>query len=109
MDIKNEKVGDFVVVRIDGRIDTTNYTEFEKIIAEVIDGGEKNLVLDCKNLNYISSSGLRVFLITQKRLMGAGGKLHLCTMQPSIKEIFDISGFSTIFKIYDSEAEALSN
>jgi stage II sporulation protein AA (anti-sigma F factor antagonist) len=109
MDIKNEKVGDFVVVRIDGRIDTTNYTEFEKIIAEVIDGGEKNLVLDCKNLNYISSSGLRVFLITQKRLIGAGGKLHLCTMQPSIKEIFDISGFSTIFKIYDSEAEALSN
>jgi anti-anti-sigma factor len=109
MDIKKEKKGEFLVLQIDGRIDTTNYTEFEKFVSEVIDLGDKNLVLDCKNLNYISSSGLRVFLITQKRLMGAAGKLHLCNMQPSIKEIFDISGFSTIFKIYDSEDEALGN
>lgn len=109
MDINKEKKGEFLVLQIVGRIDTTNYTEFEKFISEVIDLGDKNLVLDCKNLNYISSSGLRVFLITQKRLMGAAGKLHLCNMQPSIKEIFDISGFSTIFKIFDSEDDALSN
>jgi stage II sporulation protein AA (anti-sigma F factor antagonist) len=67
----------------------------------------KNIVLDCAELNYISSSGLRVFLIAQKKLMGLQGKLHLCAMQPSIKEIFDISGFSTIFKIFATEQEAI--
>ncbi|HKM92580.1 MAG TPA: STAS domain-containing protein [Prolixibacteraceae bacterium] len=108
MDIQNEKKGEFMVVHINGRVDTTNYTEFEKQISTVIDGGETNIILNCDNLNYISSSGLRVFLITQKRLMAAKGKLHLCKMQPSIKEIFDISGFSTIFKIFESEEAALA-
>lgn len=108
MDIQNEKQGEFMVVQINGRVDTTNYTEFEKHISAIIDGGESNIVLNCDKLNYISSSGLRVFLITQKRLMAAKGKLHLCSMQPSIKEIFDISGFSSIFKIFDSEEAALA-
>lgn len=107
MKIKIDKTQGFSVLRITGRVDTTNYNEFEKFIGEIINQKENNIILDCKELNYISSSGLRVFLITQKRLMASKGKLHLCNMQPTIKEIFDISGFSTIFKIFDSESEAL--
>ena len=108
MELKVDKTETFTIVKIEGRIDTTNFNEFEKEIATVIDGGANNIVLDCEGLNYISSSGLRVFLITQKRLMGSKGKLHLCNMQPTIKEIFDISGFSTIFKIFDTKEAALA-
>jgi len=107
MDITIEKTTDFIVVNINGRIDTTNFNEFEKQISEVFVKGKKNLVFDCTGLSYISSSGLRVFLITQKKLMATKGKLHLCCMQPTIKEIFDISGFSTIFKIFDTKENAL--
>ena len=107
MELKLDKDGIFTVVNITGRIDTTNFNEFEKEIGVILDQGETNIVLDCENLNYISSSGLRVFLIAQKRIMAVRGKLHLCAMQPTIKEIFDISGFSTIFKIFASKAEAL--
>lgn len=107
MDITIEKAKDFIVVNINGRIDTTNFNEFEKQVSDVINKGGKNIVFDCTGLNYISSSGLRVFLITQKKLMGTKGKLHLCCMQPAFKEIFDISGFSTIFKIFDTRENAL--
>lgn len=107
MELTTIKKGDFTVAAINGRIDTTNYNEFETQIMEIIGKDTKNLVLNCENLNYISSSGLRVFLITQKKLMGLQGKLHLCNMQPAIKEIFDMSGFSSIFKIFNTEEEAL--
>ncbi|MDA3817999.1 MAG: STAS domain-containing protein [Prolixibacteraceae bacterium] len=108
MDLTTSKKGDFTVAAISGRIDTTNYNEFETQIMDIIEKGENNIILDCENLNYISSSGLRVFLITQKKLMGTKGKLHLCNMQPAIKEIFDISGFSSIFKIFNTEDEAMN-
>lgn len=108
MELKIDKTGDFSVVGIKGRIDTTNFNEFEKQIGAVLDQGENNILFDCSGLNYISSSGLRVFLITQKRLMASKGKLHLCNMQTGIKEIFDISGFSTIFKIFETKEEAIN-
>jgi anti-anti-sigma factor len=107
MNLTKKNVGGFCVVGIEGRIDTTNFNTFEKEITGIIDSGNTNIVLNCSNMNYISSSGLRVFLIAQKKLITLGGKLHLCEMQPTIKEIFDISGFSTIFKIFDTEDKAL--
>lgn len=108
MELKISKTNLFTVISITGRIDTTNFNEFEKQISAVIDNNNSNIILDCEGLNYISSSGLRVFLIAQKRLMACNGKLHLCNMQPTIKEIFDISGFSTIFKIFASKEDALA-
>jgi len=107
MNITKKNIEGFCVVGIEGRIDTTNFSTFEKEITGIIDGGETNIVLNCSGMNYISSSGLRVFLIAQKRLTGLNGKLHLCEMQPTIKEIFDISGFSSIFKIFGLEKEAI--
>jgi anti-anti-sigma factor len=108
MNFTKEKINDFCVLKIEGRIDTTNFTEFETEINLLFNSGEKNIIFNCSGLNYISSSGLRVFLITQKKSISLNGKLHLCCLQPTIKEIFDISGFSTIFKIFETQEEALS-
>ncbi|MCF8358269.1 MAG: STAS domain-containing protein [Prolixibacteraceae bacterium] len=108
MNLTKKNSNGFCILNIEGRIDTTNFNEFENEVVGIIGTGEKNIVLNCKGLNYISSSGLRVFLIAQKKLMALNGKLHLCEMQPTIKEIFDISGFSTIFKIFETEEEALA-
>ena len=108
MNITKEKINDFCVLKIEGRIDTTNFTNFEADINQLFNSGEKNIVFNCSDLNYISSSGLRVFLITQKKSISLNGKLHLCCLQPTIKEIFDISGFSTIFQIFDTQEQALA-
>jgi len=108
MNITKEKINDFCVLKIDGRIDTTNYNQFEIELTLLLNTGEKNFIFNCEGMNYISSSGLRVFLVAQKKTMALNGKLHLCHLQPAIKEIFDISGFTSIFKIFDTQEQALA-
>lgn len=107
MNITTEKINNYTVLNIDGRIDTSNFSAFEKEIDQLFHDGVKNLIFNCSGLNYISSSGLRVFLVAQKKTILLKGKLHLCNMQSSIKEIFAISGFSNIFNIFDTLEEAL--
>jgi len=108
MNITKDKIGDFLVLSIDGRVDTNNFNELELILNQVFEEGEFKIILNCSKLNYISSSGLRIFLTALKKVNAKNGKLHLCSMQQVIKEIFDISGFSTIFNIFDTQEEALA-
>jgi len=99
MNVQISSSADFTIVSVEGRVDTTNASEFEKAMMEVIDGGSSKIILNCAGLNYISSSGLRVFLIVQKKMMATKGLFRLCNMQPGIHEIFEISGFTSIFSI----------
>ena len=98
---------DYTLVSVEGRVDTTNASELEKSMLELINGGCTRIILDCSGLNYISSSGLRVFLIVQKRMMSIKGQFRLCSLQPGIKEIFDISGFSSIFSLFPDKETAM--
>jgi len=109
MNISTKTIAQGTLVAINGRIDTTNYNEFEHAVNQLFEEKVMAIYLDCSGLSYISSSGLRVFLTVQKKMMGTGGKFLLFAMQPTIKEIFDISGFSSIFSIYNTEEEALQN
>lgn len=109
MNIKKEKIGNFSVLKIKGRIDTIHSSVLEDEVNKQFDNGEKNLIFNCAGMNYISSSGLRVFLVAQKKAMALKGKLLLCNMQPSIQEIFRISGFSNLFSIFETQEEALEN
>lgn len=106
MNIKVTPSGDFSAVSIDGRIDTTNAGEFELKMLDLIDKGSSRIILDCSALNYISSSGLRVFLVLLKRMNSISGQFRLCNLQPGIREIFDISGFTSIFSVFPDLAAA---
>ncbi len=99
MNVHISTLNDFTVVEVHGRVDTISASEFETRLLAVIESGASKIVLNCQGLDYISSSGLRVFLIAQKKIVAAKGQLKLCCLQPTIKEIFDISGFSSIFSI----------
>jgi len=107
MNVLISSAGDHTVVSVEGRIDTTNANEFEKQMMEVIDGGSSRIILNCAGLNYISSSGLRVFLIVQKKMSAIKGQFRLSNLQPGIREIFDISGFSSIFSVYPDQETAI--
>jgi anti-anti-sigma factor len=107
MNVQVVKSEEYAIVSVEGRVDTTNAGEFEKAMMEVLDGGATRIVLDCSALNYISSSGLRVFLIVQKKMMGLKGQFSLCSLQPGIREIFDISGFSSIFSMFPDKESAM--
>lgn len=107
METKITQQDEAAIITVDGRVDTVTAVEFEKNISPVLDSDAKTIILDCSGLEYISSSGLRVFLMMQKRMTARQGKLHLCGLRPNIKEIFDISGFSSIFKLFDRLEDAL--
>lgn len=101
MNIASQVTPERIIISVEGRIDTTNYGEFESGVNKILENFTPEVVMDCSALSYISSSGLRIFLTIHKKMMGAGGKLILKSLQPSIREIFDISGFSSIFTIND--------
>ena len=86
-------------VTLDGRVDSTNADQFQKDIAPLMEGDNLDIDFDCTNMTYTSSQGLRVFLLLQKSLMSRNGKMVLRKMNPRVKEVFDITGFSNIITI----------
>ncbi len=97
MEIKLEKDLDKLVVALSGRLDTTTAPQLEeKFKSELSD--VKELVIDLKDLEYISSAGLRVLLLGQKT-MNKQGKMTVINANESIMEIFDVTGFSDILNI----------
>ena len=107
MNIVENKNGNIIILAPEGRLDTTTSGDLEKKILSLIEDGEKQFILDFRNLIYISSNGLRVLLLGAKKLKGEGGAIVLCSMKEQIKEVFDCAGFSSIFKIYSTDTEAL--
>lgn len=84
-------------LKISGRVDTTTAPEFEAIMDECVVDLEK-LILDCNEMEYISSAGLRVILKVQK-LMNKQGEMKLINVNETIMEVFDITGFADILTI----------
>jgi anti-anti-sigma factor len=108
MEWVSEKVGQTVAIRVTGRMDAVTAPGFEQECGRWIDQGENDLMVDLSNLEYISSAGLRVILGTGKKLKNRGGSLAFGGMSPMVKEVFEISGFSAIFPIYDNLESALA-
>lgn len=106
LNVKNEEK--VTLVSVTGRMDAVSSPEFEKELGRLIDEGNINFVIDLTELDYISSSGLRSVLVTAKRLKGKNGKIFLASLQAVVKEVFEISGFSTIIPIYESVEEAIA-
>ena len=84
-------------LKIIGRLDTSTAPELEVTIDSCV-AGIKELVLDCSELEYVSSAGLRVILKAQK-LMNAQGNMKLTHVNEIIMEVFDITGFADILTI----------
>ena len=105
--IHTTKEGNGTVVQLQGKVDATSAPSVEQALVGVIDQGEKRLVLDCAGLDFISSAGLRSLLLAVKKMKAAGGGISLAALQPNVKEVFDISGFSALFTIHGSRADAL--
>ena len=105
--IHTNKEGKATVVQLQGKVDATSAPSVEQALVGVIDQGEKKLVIDCSGLDFISSAGLRSLLLAVKKMKSEGGSIGLAALQPHVKEVFDISGFSSLFVIYGSKAAAI--
>lgn len=108
MGINAERANGTVIAKADGRIDSSNSREFHSELEAVVAASDAALVIDFEGVEYISSAGMRVILLTAKSLQKTGIKFALCSMNDSIREVFKISGFDKIIEIHHSQAEALS-
>ena len=100
-------ISDTKIIMIIPRVDASNAKTVESELAELVNGGAKKLVCNFSQNEYISSAGLRVFLSTLKMMKKTGGSIVLCGLQPYVQEVFDMAGFSQLFKIYGTEEEAV--
>jgi len=119
MEITERTTADIVTLSLSGKLDSTTAKTFEDTILGRIESGDRRLVIDLSQLDYISSAGLRVFALAGKRLNSANGKLVLCGFKKTIpyntlnripdpvREVFDTSGFSSIFPSYGSHDDAI--
>jgi len=101
------KQGKALIAKIGGRLDTVTAPDFEQESRKWIEQGETFIVLDFSALEYISSAGLRCILTLAKALKPVRGTVHFCALQEMVREVFTISGFSSMFTLHESLEEAL--
>ncbi len=108
MDVTFRKEKNAAIISVKGRMDALCFMDFEKILDDQIGAGETRFIIDFSDLDYISSAGLQCILAAAKKLEPRGGDLLLAGLKGTVREVFDISGFSSIFTITESLDSALA-
>lgn len=108
MDLTVTEHGDIKIIHLEGKLDVNLSIEIEAEFEKMIDAGTKKMVLDLRKVEYLSSSGLRIFISAMRKLKEKKGKLVLCNITPMVKKIFKIVELEDLFEIYDSIDKAVA-
>ncbi len=108
MNLTDSKLGKAAVVEVSGRMDASSSPAFEAHCDKLIAKGDTVFILDFEDLEYLSSAGLRSILTILKKVKPLGGKVVICGARGAAKEIFDISGFTSMFPMTDTLEDAAS-
>lgn len=99
MEVKISKENDAIVVKLIGRLDTPASQEVSQQLDPLREEAGSTIILDCTELSYISSSGLRIFLTLRKAAAEKGGKVIVRSISDSIRSVFMMTGFLNLFEI----------
>lgn len=102
MNIDHSRHGAIDVLSISGRIDTTTAPQLEKVLISTIDAGEGGVVLDLAQVEYVSSAGLRVFLLGVKAMTGAGRRFTLAAVTQDVLDVINLTGFQRVLTLADT-------
>jgi anti-sigma B factor antagonist len=105
MDVAEHEVEGVTVIVLNGRMDSNTSGGLEPVLYERAKSCDA-VVIDLKNVEYVSSAGLRVLLKTAKISRAADKRMALAALRPQVLEVFDISGFTAIFEIFDDVDKA---
>lgn len=109
METSVEQLGLVFTVHIAGSIDGLTAEPLQQIFARELEAGHHQLVADFGAVDYTSSAGLRVLLGTVKRARSGGGDLRLAGANPDVRKVLDLSGFSSILKLFGTVDQAVSS
>ncbi|MDD1715548.1 MAG: STAS domain-containing protein [Methanolinea sp.] len=109
LEVTEHRQGPADLLLLKGRMDAATSPGAESHLNRLIDGGSRNIIIDCSDLVYISSAGLRVLLAALKRLKQCGGRLSLASLQPETRKVFEIAGFHRLFAIFPGVNQAIDS
>ena len=115
MEITHKRFNRVDLLEIEGRMDAASAPQLKQQIETLFDQGRYRLVLDMSKLEYIASPGLRVLIEARKRARDwkltdlEGGDVRIANLPPRIKEVFDLTGFTSLFEIYSDTVEAVGS
>jgi anti-sigma B factor antagonist len=111
MNVRTEKLDRATVVIPEGKLDFGAAADFQKrleeVLAEAQAAGPAAVIIDCSALDYVSSAGLRTFLLSARTAQRGGIAFALCALKPAVREVFDLSGFSRVMAVHPDRATAL--
>lgn len=105
--VKEDRVGDILILRFQGRLDALSTPETEKKVLAHIGQGSNKILLDFGGVDYISSAGMRMLLTTTKKLKSVAGQLVVCSITTNVMDVFKMSGFDHVLDLSTSEEEGL--
>ena len=111
MNLRTETVAGHTLVIPAGRLDFSSAAEFQTQLEQAVAGtrAPAAVIVDCAALEYVSSAGLRAFLLAARAAQRAGVGFLLCALQPAVREVFDLSGFSRVIPVHPDRAAALAH
>lgn len=111
MDIQTEAMKRCEVVTVSGRIDSASAPALEEVLLGLIEAGKKNLVVNLKNVEYISSAGLKSLLsaLMKARKKIPAGDVVISEITDELKQNFELVGFDRLFKFYDTDLQAVGS
>lgn len=105
MNITDTKTDKAIIVKIEGRIDAVTTSDAENYFNKLVVDTNDHIIVDCKDLDYINSSGLRILIMSLKKQKAKNKEMLLANLQKNIKDVFKFSGFTNLFDIeLDTEA-----
>jgi anti-sigma B factor antagonist len=108
MEIAEQHAGEITVVEVKGRIDSNTAKAFGERLTGLIKDGRARLVVDLKQIIYISSAGFRALLLADKLADETKGTLALCGLSVEVQRLFDLGAFTDLFVIYPSRDESIA-
>ena len=109
MEIRFREHNDITVVAIEGSVDGMTADAFLTTVGEQVRGGKTRLVADFSGVAYTSSAGLRALLATTKEARSRGGDFRLAAVHPDVHRVLELSGFTTILKLYGDVDAAIAS
>ncbi|MCY3985348.1 MAG: STAS domain-containing protein [Roseovarius sp.] len=109
MDIRTERENGTMIASVEGRIDGLTARDFEITMKSAISEDDSAVILDLAHVTYVSSAGLRAFLLIAKNLWKREATFLLCDLSEPVQEVFDIAGFDKIIKIIPTRTDAIAS
>lgn len=108
MKIEEKREGQAVILSIEGRLDHEGSKIFDERVTQLIEAGERNLVVDFQGVDFLASMGLRALIKPYQTLAQKGGKIAVANLSDSVRTVFRLAGIEKAVPIYDSVPAAVA-